>query len=169
MGAFLSSPMVIFIPLSIVISNHSSSSFAVKYDDEGNDTLSWPTTIFLSFIMSWNRIFAMTFFAGITIATNRTVPTSHRATMNGLSMLGGSVAKAIGPTFAGFLVAFSASSGVIHPRVLGSVVIFAMIGLLGLSVGFICLFCLKEKGSEGEKEEDKKLGIRKVQISMPKK
>jgi hypothetical protein len=48
--------------------------------------------------------------------------------MNGLSMLGGSFAKGLGPVFAGGLVGFS-YSGVFKPQI-GSWFIFLVIGLL---------------------------------------
>uniref|UniRef100_A0A7S4RB85 Major facilitator superfamily (MFS) profile domain-containing protein n=1 Tax=Ditylum brightwellii TaxID=49249 RepID=A0A7S4RB85_9STRA len=151
MAPFLSSPIIFLVPLSILINQYYDS-----YNNDNNnltngDNLSWPTAIYLSFIMSWNRIFAMVFYAGITIATNRTVHVSHRATMNGLSMMGGSIFKAMGPTFAGFLVAFSASSGVIDSDV-GSVVVFGLLGLIGLSIGFFSLLYLREEEVEDLEE-----------------
>jgi len=80
------------------------------------------------------RIFRMIFQSCITIATNTTVPVTQRATMNGLSMLGGSVSKGLGPAFAGWLVSFSLSSGVVDPTMWGSTLIFGCIGGLGVAI-----------------------------------
>jgi hypothetical protein len=60
--------------------------------------------------------------------------------MNGLAGLGGSVAKGIGPTFAGVLVAFSLSSGVFTPEV-GAVFMFMVIGIFG-SLGTVAVYFL---------------------------
>jgi len=64
------------------------------------------------------------------MTTNRTVPAHHRAAMNGLAMLGGSLAKAAGPIFAGLL--FSESAARIVPP-LGSVVVWVIIACMGLA------------------------------------
>jgi len=60
--------------------------------------------------------------------------------MNGLSMLGGSLAKAAGPAFAGIL--FSTSVGNITPPY-GSVVVYGIISILGLGL-FLQACCLPE-------------------------
>ena len=78
----------------------------------------------------------MVFSASLTVALNRTVLPSHRGTMNGLVSLGGSVARAAGPTFAGALVAFSFASGVLAPQV-GAVFVFGVLGGLGIGVSIL--------------------------------
>lgn len=72
--------------------------------------------------------------------------------MNGLSTLGGSIAKALGPTFAGALVAFSFSSGIFSPHV-GAVFMFSLIGGLGALVSvlsFVLIHDDKEDESNSE-------------------
>jgi hypothetical protein len=64
-----------------------------------------------------------------------------------LSVLGGSLSKACGPTFAGFLVAFCLSSGVV-PHKVGGALIFVVIAFLGVSVAFVTNFLLKEIDGE---------------------
>ena len=71
-------------------------------------------------------MFALVFFSSISVATNRTVTASHRATMNGLSMLGGSATKGLGPVSAGCLAALCFSS-VLFPARFGGCVVFAVI------------------------------------------
>jgi hypothetical protein len=144
LASFLTAPIVTLIPLSVVLSQHTST----ESNGAGN-TLSRPAFFLLISIMAAYRIFGNIFFSSITVATNRTVPASQRATMNGLSMLGGSVAKACGPAFAGFLVAFFLSSGVVPPRV-GGALIFVVIGLLGISVAVLALFLLRQDEEEEE-------------------
>lgn len=138
-SSFLGAPIIALIPVSIVFFHRS-----VETPGEGmGNTLPWCAFIFLSIVMASYRIFTNIFFSSITVATNRTVPATHRASMNGLSMLGGSMAKACGPTFAGFLVAFCLSSGVVPQRV-GGALIFLVIALLGIAVAFVSTFLLKE-------------------------
>ena len=122
LGALLSAPLVAFVPLSLL------------WNDEGeggkstSNSLTWGSFIYLSLLLSFIRIFGLVFFSSITIATNRTVIPSHRGTMNGLSMLGGSIAKGLGPIFAGLLMSSGISSGAFPPKV-GSALVFVTIGL----------------------------------------
>jgi len=124
-GCMISAPLILLVPLSIWINNDGTTG--------GDDTINWQTYLFLGFIVGFSRIFASLFFSAMSMAMNRTVSTSERATMNGVSMLGESVAKGLGPTFAGILVSFSVGSGVFLPHE-GAVFTFAIIGGLGLLV-----------------------------------
>mmetsp|Transcript_58224 Transcript_58224/g.123501 ORF Transcript_58224/g.123501 Transcript_58224/m.123501 type:complete len:125 (+) Transcript_58224:676-1050(+) len=81
------------------------------------------------------------------MTTNRTVPAHQRAAMNGLSMLGGSLAKATGPAFAGLL--FSESIGRVTPP-LGSVLVWVVIACMGL-VFFVQTLLLPEHVHNGQK------------------
>lgn len=112
---------VMFTPFSLLLNKGVSHG------------VSWHTYCFLSIIMAISKIFSCLFFTSIAIAANKTVPSSQRATMNGLIMVGGSIAKGLGPTFAGMLVAFSVSSGFI-PSQYGSIVIYTVITFLGFVV-----------------------------------
>lgn len=120
LGAALSAPLAAFIPLSLWMNDIGSSS---------SSELTWPAFIYLSLLLAACRIFGLVFFSSITIVTNRTVGSSQRGTMNGLSMLGGSCAKGLGPVFAGYLVGFGYSSSVFQPQT-GSWFVFLTIGLL---------------------------------------
>lgn len=120
-GAFLSIPLGVFIPLSLITNANAPPG-----------TLSLVTLTFLSVVYASVRSFSSVVFSTITMATNRTVPSHHRATMNGLSMLGGSLAKAIGPLFGGIL--FSTSANHITPP-FGSAVVYGIITLIGLCLG----------------------------------
>jgi MFS family permease len=136
-GALLSAPIVVLVPISLYL-NHG----------QPDDDISWSAFGFLSILMAVYRIFGMACFSSIIVAGNRTVAPCHRGTMNGLAELGGSVGKAIGPTFAGFLAAFSLSSGVFTPLV-GAIFMFLVIGGLG-SLGTAALFCLLHDPDEEE-------------------
>lgn len=116
-GSLMPVPMIALIPFSLLLNNGV---------DAGN--LTWATFCYLSILIAVARVFAIAFFSSMVIATNRTVPASQRASMNGLSMLGGSVAKGAGPAFAGFLVTFSVSSGVFCH--VGEVFVFFVISFL---------------------------------------
>merc|ERR1711862_30297 len=103
-------------------------------------------SVFISiYYISSQSIFASLFFTGVSIATNRLVPTSHRGTMNGLSVLGGSVFKALGPAVAGALVAFCVSSSVFASNpVIGSFIVFGLIGFAGVYIGFLAYEILNQ-------------------------
>jgi MFS family permease len=111
------------------------------------------------------RVFALVFFGSISVAVNRSVPASERATMNGLSMLGGSVAKGIGPIFSGFLV----TSSVAWFGEYGSVMIFTTIGLLGCGVMAIAFIFLQDEDDttvEDENDSDFKDGLAVQKIEL---
>ena len=116
-AAFFGVPVVFLIPISLITNRNAA---------EGG--LTWSTLIFISVIYSIARACSSVVFSTLTMTTNRTVPAHQRATMNGLSVLGGSVGKALGPAFAGLL--FSESVRRIVPP-LGSVIVWAIISCLG--------------------------------------
>ena len=73
------------------------------------------------------------------IATNKTVNIERRARMNSFVLLGGSIAKGLGPIFAGFLVTISLSQGSLINNEMGPAVIFGTIGIMGLIVSYAAL------------------------------
>eukprot|EP00566_Odontella_aurita_P001138 CAMPEP_0113527558 /NCGR_PEP_ID=MMETSP0015_2-20120614/1361_1 /TAXON_ID=2838 /ORGANISM="Odontella" /LENGTH=241 /DNA_ID=CAMNT_0000426003 /DNA_START=139 /DNA_END=860 /DNA_ORIENTATION=+ /assembly_acc=CAM_ASM_000160 len=121
-GSLVSTLLVLAVPLSVPMNAIAAPG-----------RVSTSAFVFLCVTMATIRIFSMTFQSTLAIATNVTVPATHRATMNGLSMLGGSFAKGIGPAFAGLLVSCSLSSGIVDPR-WGGFLIFGVIGGLGIAV-----------------------------------
>jgi hypothetical protein len=86
----------------------------------------------------------MTFMSGITVAMNRLVPPSQRATLNGFGALGGSFCKSIGPAFAGLLVAFSFSSGLFSPHG-GATFLFLIIGAVNVFTTVAAFYFLHEE------------------------
>ncbi|GAX17178.1 hypothetical protein FisN_10Lh025 [Fistulifera solaris] len=119
MGALVSSPALLLLPLAVLM-NHGAET----------GTLKWTTYFFLAIMMAQYRIFGFVFFTSITVLTNRSVPSEQRATMNGLSMLGGSAAKALGPVFAGFL----ASQSVEWMGNSASILMYGVVGMIGILV-----------------------------------
>ena len=129
-GLSLSAPLLCLVPLSLLLNRGMEMG-----------ELRWSTFVFLAGLLALYRCFALVFFSSISIATNRTVPVSDRASMNGLSVLGGSVAKALGPSFAGLLTTLSV-------RWLGSfasLLVFGSVSILGLSVLTLSLFFLHDE------------------------
>ena len=135
-ATFFSIPLCCLIPLSLLTNQHTA---------EGELTLS--TFVFLSIVYGTMRVFSSVVFSSLTMATNKTVPAHHRATMNGFSMLGGSLAKALGPAFAGVL--FSSCNKHITPPY-GSVVVYSIIASLGLG---LCVQALLLQEHKQDKEE----------------
>lgn len=133
-AAFLSMPLSIFFPISLITNEGAP---------EG--TLTRTSLLFLSMIYAFIRSFSAVFFSTITVTTNRTVPSTQRATMNGLSMLGGSVAKSLGPLFGGII--FSTSVGSVTPP-FGSVVVYSVIAALGICLGVQAYFLREYEGLE---------------------
>mmetsp|Transcript_26815 Transcript_26815/g.63025 ORF Transcript_26815/g.63025 Transcript_26815/m.63025 type:complete len:654 (-) Transcript_26815:903-2864(-) len=134
-GAVFSAPLVIFVPISLLLNSRRKDAMndEQKVEEElrknmsASSALSWSAFLFLSLLLGFIRILGLVFFSSIAIATNRTVKSSHRGTVNGLSMLGGSIAKGLGPIVAGWLVSFAISSGVFAPKA-GAVMVFVIIG-----------------------------------------
>ena len=150
-GTFLSIPLACLIPVSLITN---------RYVPEG--TLNLWTIIYLSFVYAMIRAFSSVVFSVITMTTNGTVPAHHRGTMNGLSMLGGSLAKSCGPIFGGLL--FSNSVSRITPP-FGSVFVYCIISALGICLGILTLFLKEydqhhknEEISKAKKDHDKELG-----------
>ena len=69
--------------------------------------------------------------AALTIAQNRAVDAHNRAKLNALAALGASLSRGGGPIFAGWLVTFSYTSGIV-PTQYGSVVVYTVVFALGL-------------------------------------
>lgn len=113
-GALFANIPLIFIPFSL-------------YMQTG-----WVQIGFLSFLQGIAMISGSVYLGCNTIGANRTVDSSTRATMNGLSSLGTSTGRGLGPIFAGFLVAGCMASGIIPDQIAGWVlyVVLLCIGLL---------------------------------------
>lgn len=118
---------ILFIPLSQLLDPTALSNDANK----STRMLKWPVLALLMTIMAVSKTYCCMFFTSMSIALNKTVESSQRASMNGLSTLGGSIAKGLGPILAGCLVGTSLSW---IPSTYSSVVIFTTIGCTGLSV-----------------------------------
>jgi MFS family permease len=112
MGAFWGNVPVILMPFSLFMTG-------------------WIQILYLSFITGTLMICGSVYLGCNTIGANRTVDSSQRAAMNGLSSLGTSVGRGLGPIVAGFLVAFSMTSGVI-PAEFGGWFIYLVLGTIGL-------------------------------------
>jgi len=139
-GAMCSAPLVTLVPLAMLLQ---------QQNQDDSSSLSRASFWYLSLLLSWMRIFGLVFFSSITIAANRTVVPSHRGTMNGLSMLGGSIAKGLGPIAAGLCMSFGISSGVFAPRI-GSSFVFVLIGIISMTIAFITVCLLGEQETTQE-------------------
>jgi MFS family permease len=124
-GSFLSNVPAILFPVSLL-------------------THGWVRLAFLIFLMAFLMVFNSVFYAGITIATNRTVEASHRATLNGLSAVGASIGRGLGPLVAGSLVAFSMTSQSIIDPTFGSVLVYTVL-TAGGTVAFAATYHLSEE------------------------
>jgi hypothetical protein len=103
-------------------------------------THGWVRLAFSMLLMTLLMLFNSIFYAGITIATNRMVEASHRATLNGLSSVVASIGRGFGPLVAGSLIAFSMTSQSIDPA-FGSVLAYSVLtaeGWLPLPQPTIC-------------------------------
>ena len=134
-GCFLGLVPAGLIPLSVWFWRRSG------YDTTFNDSqlegphLSLLILFYLGILLGFCKIMTCMCFASLSIATNKTVPPCQRAEMNGLCVVGSSIAKGAAPIFGGALVSFSFSSSLaVVPHEYGSVVIFSTIALLGFWV-----------------------------------
>jgi MFS family permease len=137
-GSCFSAPVMFLMPLSVLLNRGAPTGH-----------LRTSALVFLSTCMAAYRVFGLVFFSSVSVTMNRTVPRSHRATMNGLSVLGGSVAKGLGPIFAGFLV----SGSVALWGSLGGLLIFGTIGLIGCAVAATTFFYLQASDCEGSTDD----------------
>ena len=83
--------------------------------------------------MGTTKLFHSLFFTSMAVAINKTVDSGQRARMNALVTTGNSIAKAIGPSFAGLLVSFSFSS-LLFPAKYGSLFIWTLVPFMGAVV-----------------------------------
>ena len=118
-GAVSMAPFLALFPIALILNENgrivvsgSTSLEDDQIDSEQYGDLTWPALIFLSILIAIYRVLFMAFLSSLMVGMNRTVIPAHRGTMNGFCTLGGSITKAIGPSFAGFLVAISLSSGI---------------------------------------------------------
>jgi MFS family permease len=137
-GAALSAPTMFLVPFAHQI-------------NRGSEALRWSTFVFISIVLSVHRCFSMVFFSNIAVKLNRTVSTANRGALNGVAGLGASVAKALGPTFAGLLTTMSIK----WFQEYASIFIFGILGVLGLfiSVGTV-LFLPSDVAYENSERAD---------------
>ena len=119
-----------------------------KATGETGGELTWAAYFFLGIATGLQRIFASCHFGTVTLLCNESVISSHRGTMNGLSALGGSIAKAIAPAFAGLGFAFLASGESGLDPAVGTFVCFFAMGVLALFMGFFTFFVKKVEGTK---------------------
>jgi len=135
-GTLLSIPLACFIPISLITNLGAPDG-----------VIAMASLVFLSALYAIIRSFSSVVFSTITMATNRTVPDNQRATMNGLSMLGGSLTKALGPLFGGILFSTSVNN-VTAP--FGSVVVWSTIAFLGVCLALQAYFLREYDGHINE-------------------
>ena len=104
--------------------------------------MGWPRFIFLGTVIGLARTFASMHFSSVSLLLNESVSSDHRGTMNGLSTLGGSVAKTIGPMFAGTVFAACVNSNLWSER-FGA---FTAFGILTALSALVALVALRAKG-----------------------
>ena len=152
-GSFLSAPTVLLTPIALLLNRGSELG-----------VLNTGAFFYLGSILAFHRVFSLAFFTSISVLMNRSVPASQRATMNGLSQIGGSIAKGLGPAFAGLLVSQSvAFFGKVAP-----LFIFGTISVLGIIVALATFIVLHEDSSSlsissSSQEEDGNLELSKIE------
>lgn len=125
LSACCSTPLVLLIPISRWWNRHEESG-----------TISSGTVLYLGTVLAIHRIFSFVFFTNISVMLNQTVPSRQRATMNGFSNVGVSVANGLGPLFAGVLV----SRSVIWFTTSAAWFMCGTIGCLGIMVALSTFF-----------------------------
>ena len=106
---------VAFLPASLLFRHKASSS------------------LFVTIIMAFTKIMHSLYFTSMAVAINKTVPSSQRAKLAGLLLVGNSVGKGLVACAAGFFVAFCFSS-LLFPAEYGSTVIWCFIPVFGVLV-----------------------------------
>ncbi|KAL7571379.1 hypothetical protein ACA910_007688 [Epithemia clementina (nom. ined.)] len=110
--------------------------------------ITWGALIYLTVLFSLCRMCFFTLISSLIVTMNRSVSNpSHRGAVNGFCTMGGSVAKALGPPFAGLLVAFSLSSNVFATPSIGAIFMFAVLASMGAATALCVILLLRvDKG-----------------------
>ena len=153
-GAILCAPMVFLVPVSLLINRGYSPS-----DKDDQDAISPFTFAYLCIVLALSKTFLLVFFANISVAINRTIFTDSRAALNGLSILGSSVAKGLGPSFAGV----TATLSVAVLGKFGSLLMFGSVGFVASLVAIASVLYLKE---DPEHECHKDISIEMVEATQ---
>lgn len=132
LSSILGTPAVIFIPISALLNRGEPPS-----------ELSIIALLYLATIIGFNLVFMIAYYSAITVAANRTVSPEELSIMNGVSMVGGSVAQGLGPILAGFLTAYALTSGVFSPNV-GVYVTFGTVSAIGIGLVIFTRFTLRK-------------------------
>ena len=145
----LSSPSMIHVEGQTIAGTHFHNNNNDGHNEYGH--LTWAALIYLTLVLSVSRMCSFTFLSSLVVTMNRSVPNpSHRGAMNGFCTMGASVAKALGPPFAGLLVAFCLSAGVFSTPSAGAIVMFvALASLGGLTALGVTLLLREETAKNG--------------------
>ena len=105
----LAGPCVWLFPVSRLLLQRPPLLLASSESDATQPPghLELSTALFLAFLLAFQRITSLLFFTSISVLINRTVDPANRATVNGLSVVGASVARGLGPLLAGLLMTVS--------------------------------------------------------------
>lgn len=106
MSCLLGAPLAVLTPISAIIN-----------EGEPHNKLRFDTWLFLILVLGTVRIFAGVFFATSSLGANKSVGPEEIAAVSRTSVLGGSIAQALGPLGAGFLTSYALSSGEFAPGV----------------------------------------------------
>lgn len=115
-----SGPLFWLFPISLLLQTHLSSTGRIEST----------ATAFLAVLLAGVRINALLFFSSISVVINRTVDPAHRATVNGLAVVGASMARGVGPFLAGVLMTVS----IVLCGSQAAWLVFGVIGCMGLFV-----------------------------------
>jgi hypothetical protein len=127
-GAYLSIPLVLFVPISILLNRNPTG--AMHGGSGTSNSLSWPSFIYLAILLAACRVFG---FGLLFKHNNRNESNGDTISSryNEWHVHAWSFAKALGPMFAGWLTAVAISSGIFPPKV-GAASVFADISLFGM-------------------------------------
>lgn len=106
LSCLLGAPLAVLTPISAIIN-----------EGEPHNKLRFDTWLFLILVLGTVRIFAGVFFATSSLGANKSVGPEEIAAVSRTSVLGGSIAQALGPLGAGFLTSYALSSGEFAPGV----------------------------------------------------
>lgn len=138
-GMLLGTPITILMPFALYLDRGRSEE----------NRLTTSAYLFICIIYGIKNIANNISTSSISIATNRSVPANQRATVNGLSQVGVSAVRAIGPICAGFLVSFLLGGSVFAPST-GVIILFCIISFLGLGPAlYFQLFMSKYYNKDG--------------------
>jgi len=154
-GALFCILPIILIPFSLYFPKTKNNGAVGIDDDNDNDgTMNWYQLLYLGLIKGFCSIMGSVFSSCATIGANRSiVHPSQRAYMNGVSSMGSSIGRGLGPIFAGVLIASTMKSDLI-PSQFSAWFVYSILLIIG-SINYIITSMVPDIDNNDNSDDEK--------------